>query len=291
MSFSAAVGLNSAFRAQVRGVFRQRPIWVSATFFFLLSLAPSGLGQNLGGVGLFLRADGRVIRVAGILTNSPAQRSSSIQIGDAITAVAPSPTGSFVATSDLPLDNVVSLLRGPVGSPVHILLRPASPPGSPERVLLLTRGDISGPDSWGDGQLLTNGIRAPNIGFVKAHTQTTDHLSDYLGITVVLQFGATWCAPCQAAVSELERLARLARSKAAKIVFIAAYVQSSEEIGIQEEGRADSNSVLHVSVGPNAVRAFHVDSIPVAYILDTNGFVREAGYFPRILLPIQTLLK
>lgn len=117
----------------------------------------SALDQRFGGVGLELAIDpsaGCPLVVSPVM-DSPAWR-AGIAAGDVLTAVGGRPTRG------LPLRDTVERLRGPVGEPVTITIRPGGPPAdtldpaavasveSPARDVVLVREEVSVDSVQGD---------------------------------------------------------------------------------------------------------------------------------------------
>lgn len=79
--------------------------------------------ETIVGIGATLEklVDGSV-QVIGLIPNAPAEQ-SGLAVGDLILEVKSLPTSSVVSVLNLPLVDVVALIRGPIGVPVEILFR------------------------------------------------------------------------------------------------------------------------------------------------------------------------
>jgi thiol-disulfide isomerase/thioredoxin len=113
-------------------------------------------------------------------------------------------------------------------------------------------------------------VAAPDIGFISADG-SPHHLSEFVGHGMVLNFWATWCAPC---VAELPALAALSRTLAPDD--IAVLTLSSDRGGATAvQGYFDQHGIIGLPVlldlhgeGARAVRA---RGIPTSLIIDKQG--------------------
>jgi cytochrome c biogenesis protein CcmG, thiol:disulfide interchange protein DsbE len=112
------------------------------------------------------------------------------------------------------------------------------------------------------------GKAAPD--FTVSDGTTTVHLASYRGHVVLLNFWATWCAPC---VAELPSLIELHHDMP-KLVIIG--------VSIDEDGGAYKRFVAAHHLDFITVRnptqsvptLFHTDMWPETYLIDRNGVIR-----------------
>ena len=133
-------------------------------------------------------------------------------------------------------------------------------------------------------KLLAVGTNAPDFAAVTPDGKTV-HLSDYRGKTVVLDFWATWCSPCQMSMPHLENVYQQVKDKDAVVLALCVWDTKpayahwlADKSGTYNFPTAfDPSSHGTKSVVTNAYR---VDGIPVQYVIDKDGKVAAAysGY-------------
>src|ERR1044072_3925775 len=92
--------------------------------------------------------------------------------------------------ADLP--RAQAQLRGSKATAVRLTFVPSGKDVAQTQVVRLVRGEVR--SRLGDGQLLTKGMKAPDIEMVVLTNRAAEHLSDYAGKIVVLEFWASWCS-------------------------------------------------------------------------------------------------
>ena len=189
-------------------------------------------GDELSGIGVALDVNGTNIVVRSILPDSPAAAQKNIHAGDRIMAVAQDKEPA-VQVQSAKLAQALHLIRGPKGTTVRLTIIPAGEDASRVQVVSFVRGDLELP--WGDGVLLPNGTKAPDIEMVVLANGTSERLSDYTGKIAVLEFWATWCGPCQTAIADLQGYSSRYPDWKDKVVLIAASVDDNSDIAIDRK--------------------------------------------------------
>ena len=111
----------------------------------------------------------------------------------------------------------------------------------------------------------------PQASFFRHGRQRGQQLADFKGRVVVLNFWATWCAPCKREMPSLDRLA--ASFDADELVVVALAVDRSAP----EKLRAfmDDGGANHLPIYRNpkmqTLRAFKLPGLPSTLIIDAQG--------------------
>ena len=119
------------------------------------------------------------------------------------------------------------------------------------------------------------GKAAPD--FTVTDGTTTVHLASYRGRVVLLNFWATWCAPC---VVELPTLLALHHEQP-NLAILA--------VSIDDDPAAYSSFIVrrHVDLitvrdpSQSAARLFHTEMWPETYVIDRNGVIRRKFVGPQ----------
>ncbi len=158
-----------------------------ALVLWLTADAAEVASNKTAGVGVVLGVEGHYIVVKGILPDSPAAAQKNIHVGDRILAVAEDQEPA-VKVQGGKLAQAVALFRGPKGTTIRLTIVPVGEDDSHARVVSYVRAELKELARWGDGVLLTNGMKAPDIEMVGLEDGAAERLSDYAGKIVVLEF-------------------------------------------------------------------------------------------------------
>ncbi len=125
------------------------------------------------------------------------------------------------------------------------------------------------------------GDTAPNVTLHLLNGETKT-LQDYRGKVVVLDFWATWCAPCRFTMPKMIQFHNRHRNKGVEVIGVAVDVTSKAEIEafVKEMG---VNYPIAADSDATAKGAFHVKSLPTLFIIDKEGNIlaRLEGYDPQ----------
>jgi len=246
-----------------------------ALVLWLIVSAAGVRGDELGGIGVVFRADGQSIVVNDILPDSPAAAQKGLHVGDQIIAVAQDKEPAVPVQGER-LVQVIPLIRGPKGTTVRLTIVPVGEDKSRVRVVSFVRGEVGGLSRWGDGVLLTNGMKAPDFKMVALANGTSERLSDFADKIIVLEFWATWCGPCQPKVAELQTYSGKYPDWKGKVVLIAASVDDNQDAVAKHLKAKGWDQAHNVWVGIDTIKAYHVDGIPTAYVIDRQGKIVAA---------------
>ena len=229
-----------------------------------------------GGVGVVLGVEGHDIVVKRILPDTPAAAQHDLQVGDRILAVAQDKEPAIRVESGK-LAQALPMLRGPKGTIVRLTILSAGEDKSRARVVSFVRGEVKALSAWGGGELLSRGMRAPDIEMVSLANGSSERLLAHTNTIIVLEFWATWCGPCQSKLADLQTYSEKYPDWRGKVILIAASVDDSEEAPRKHLKANGWVRTHNVWVGIDAKRAYHIDAIPTAYVIDRQGKIVAAN--------------
>jgi thiol-disulfide isomerase/thioredoxin len=224
--------------------------------------------NDFTGVGVELRLEGQNIVVNHILPDTPAAAQKDLHVGDRIVDVA---QGNEPAVQVENLIQAARLMRGPKGTAVRLTIIPAGEDDSQVRELSFVRGEVKAP--WGDGLLLENGTKAPDIEMVEVANKAGERMSNYAGKIIVLEFWATWCGPCQRKMAELQSYPGKHLEWQSNVVLIAASIDQNADVAAKYLKAKGWNQTHNVWVKLSAIRAYHINAIPTVYVIGRQGKV------------------
>ena len=188
------------------------------------------------GVGIALvRKDGHFY-VGKPLPDAAAIASKLIHEGDRILAVGDA-TQAAHPVAGRTIEDVVTMIRGKVGTRVRLTVVRADEEDSAARDVLLTRGKLKPLDGLHlDGRLLNPGSSAPDLPYLRLNDQHQASLAaGHRGKIVALEFWATWCGPCQGAMAELQKTAARFVGQRDKIEFLT--ISMDGDAGLDKAGQ------------------------------------------------------
>jgi peroxiredoxin len=118
---------------------------------------------------------------------------------------------------------------------------------------------------------LDTGTRLPEIGLQDLAGRRID-IASLRGKVVLVDFWASWCAPCKQEMPVLERLYQKYRDRGLTIVGVSVD-QESANVGDFLKQLKVSFPIVHDKSHEVANR-FHPPRMPSSYIVDRNGVVR-----------------
>lgn len=121
------------------------------------------------GIGATLQSDDEYASIVNLLPGGPAAIAGTLGIKDRITGIAQEKDDSFEDVIGWRLDDIVQLIRGKEGTKVRLQILPAgAAPGSPAKIVELTRGKVSleGQAAKKERRTITRNGREFNIGVI-----------------------------------------------------------------------------------------------------------------------------
>ncbi len=140
-------------------------------------------------------------------------------------------------------------------------------------ILLLVGGGIIVYQRLAMPPVLANGGIAPDFT-VQSSTGAPIRLSDYQGKTVVLDFWATWCEPCQEALPGTNTLAREYAGK--NVVFLAVNVWDTPDAFAAWLPKHAGLNALTFAIDPapqggDTAAQYKVSAIPTQFVINPQG--------------------
>ncbi|OGV43110.1 MAG: hypothetical protein A2X46_11815 [Lentisphaerae bacterium GWF2_57_35] len=119
-------------------------------------------------------------------------------------------------------------------------------------------------------------------------------LSDYAGNVILLDFWATWCAPCKAELPILNKLYQDWKDRGFLVIGLS--VDHGEESAVAEAVKGFDISYPVGLANEDVQKAYGgIRAVPTKFLLDKQGIVRQyyVGVVPEVRLreDIETLLK
>jgi thiol-disulfide isomerase/thioredoxin len=119
-------------------------------------------------------------------------------------------------------------------------------------------------------------------------------LSDYRGKIVLLNFWATWCAPCRAEMPDLIKWQREYKSRGLQVIGV---TYPPEELAEVREFIKSIEVNYPIALGTEQTKAMfdNGETLPITVVIDKKGMVREVirgiifpEEFERIVKPLST---
>jgi thiol-disulfide isomerase/thioredoxin len=146
-----------------------------------------------------------------------------------------------------------------------------------QKVVSLTREPLQGEKLVGQG--------APEVAFTVLSDGSRQELSDFRDQVVVLDFWASWCAPCMEHVAAMQTLSAEHPTWKDRVVLIAMSLDEQRESAAETIAKRAWHKTHNVWGDDGVKRTFDADLLPLVVILDTQGTVVAAGHPRTVNVP------
>ena len=107
-------------------------------------------------------------------------------------------------------------------------------------------------------------------------------LSDFRDQVVLLDFWATWCAPCRATMPQVEKLHRRFSSRGLQVIGVNIEGKRGDVLQYIDDGGYSFLFLFDREGSSDVRRAYGVKSIPLTYLIDREGRTVYAGHPARL---------
>lgn len=113
-------------------------------------------------------------------------------------------------------------------------------------------------------------LPAPALSWQNEHGETRT-LADYVGNVVILNFWATWCAPCVIELPHLEKLQRRYGAAGLKVVALSTDKEGPDTVKNFLAQRNLGRLEVANNADPAVLSPFQVRALPVSFVIDADG--------------------
>ena len=121
------------------------------------------------------------------------------------------------------------------------------------------------------------GSNAPNLQLLRLPGSTAEHLSDYAGKVVVLQFWTTWSPRSQKAVTALQKLARKHPEWKGQVSVLSVNIDGAPDLASQQVLSNHWDNLHNVWLGTKGIKTCRVSHLPTTYVIDRKGKLAAVG--------------
>ena len=134
------------------------------------------------------------------------------------------------------------------------------------------------------------GKTAPGFTLLDVDGKTV-HLADYKGKVVVVDFWATWCGPCKAAIPHL--IALQTQFAARDFVILGLSGDEDPPATVKQFAQAKGMQYPILMVDQDTQGKYGVNSYPTAFVIDKSGVIRNVfmGYSDQVPVQMESAIR
>jgi thiol-disulfide isomerase/thioredoxin len=152
----------------------------------------------------------------------------------------------------------------------------AEPQRLPEFRAFLADGVDENDQAAATSSLPLTGNRAPDVALTMLDGSTISIAAELEKGPVLLDFWATWCAPCREAMPVVKAVADEFRDRGLQVIAIASFDEEQRARDYLAEHPSELRAVLDSQ--RVVAEAFHVCSVPRLVLIDRDGVIRAIHY-------------
>jgi thiol-disulfide isomerase/thioredoxin len=228
------------------------------------------------GVGIALSKHRGGFLVTQIVPDSAAALSGSITNGDLIIAVGQSNAPPVSLAGLDSVSDAVPLIRGPKGSVVRLTVIPQATNFSQERIVSLIRGELKDLALGGLWLSMTNGAAAPSVDLSDLPDKHSFKLQAEFGKYIILEFWATWCAPCLRMMPKLQSEAGRFTTRT-NVMWLTVSLDDNPDVAAKRLELGGWKKTVNVWGGQAAAQAFGINGIPQMFIINPQAKIVYHG--------------
>lgn len=131
------------------------------------------------------------------------------------------------------------------------------------------------------------GETAPDFRYVDLASDKVRRLSELKGKVVILDFWASWCAPCQETMAEMQTHRDQHPEWGDSVVLLATSIDETKTAAVahlaKKNWKKTQNAWLDPQGGKNsAAMAYAGNGIPAEYVIGPDGVVAADGHLEKI---------
>lgn len=140
-------------------------------------------------------------------------------------------------------------------------------------IFIISGNNLMGQENIRFPNLLPVGQQAPDWNLMNSKKDFIK-LSDFKGKIVLLDFWASWCAPCIRAQPTLESIHQNYKN----VVVLGINIQEGKDIDLESYKNKNALNYELIKGSEEMAKDYRVEVLPVVYLIDENGIILYAGF-------------